>query len=517
MISKRHLQDGAPRKYDSWSNRFLTLAVAGILFLTMYPFQVSHAKPHGHTPVFLLGHGGKMGGAMDVFLNILLFVPFGFGLGSKFIRRGKSRKLALIAAIAAGALFSYGIELAQLYIPARDSGWGDVFTNTTGSAIGCIAALLLGAWLFKMLSAAQDGLSAWLTPRRLACVLLIYFAVWCAASVLLGREASLADWRTGGSLIFANDATGRHPWNGRLLQVQIWNRALSGDIAEKLTQTSGAIQLDDPLVNRIFSPDASTQDQNEASAALKGSSADRYAPKNQGEPAGAWAMPAASVVQSLKQENRFSIRAVFVPAEGPRPNGRILSLSQRSGASDFYLAQENGILNFWFRTGVSGRPGFLAWKIPDALQGDAARTVLLSYDGSTIMCYIDGTRIQSHAMGPGVALASRFRHIKAAELNGYRDIYFAVVFFPAGVLAGLALSLGFWRRAQLTGILIFAVVLAPLLLEWIVALGSRGAFSGGNVVRSAVLVVLGFLWIKADGPVAGVREASRPASAEAPF
>ena len=517
MISNGHLQDDAPRKYDSWSNRFLTLAVAGILFLTMYPFQVSHAKPHGHTSVFLLGHGGKVGGPMDVFLNILLFIPFGFGLGSRLIRRGKSRELALVAAIAAGALFSYGIELAQLYIPARDSGWGDVFTNTTGSAVGCIAALLLGAWLFKALSAAQAELSAWLTPRRLACVLLIYFAAWCAGSVFLGREASLADWRTDGSLIFANDATGHHPWKGRLLQVQIWNRALSGDMAEKLTQTSGPIQLEDPLVNREFSPDASTQDQNAASAAVTGSSADRYMPKNQGQPAAAWAMPAASVVQSLKHENRFSIRAVFVPAEGPRPNGRILSLSQRSGASDFYLTQENGILIFWFRTGVSGRPGFLSWKIPDALRGDAARTVLLSYNGSAITCYIDGREIQSHAMGPGVALASRVRHIKAAELNGYRDIYLAVVFFPAGVLAGIALSMGFWRRAQLTAILIFAVVLAPLLLEWIVALGSRGAFSGVDVVRSAVLVVLGFLWIKMDGPAAGVLEAPRPASAETPL
>jgi len=517
MISKRHLQDGAPREYDSWSNRFLTLAVAGILFLTMYPFQVSHAKAHGHASVFLLGHGGKIGGAVDVFLNVLLFIPFGFGLGSKIIRRWKSRALALIAAIAAGALFSYGIELAQLYIPARDSGWGDVFTNTTGSAIGCIAGLLLGAWLFKVLWAAQDTLGAWLTPRRLACILLIYFAAWCAGSVFLGREANLSDWGTGGSLLFANDATGRHPWTGHLLQVQIWDRALSGEMAEKLTQPSGPIQLDDPLVNREFSTDVSTQDQKEASAALKGSSANRYAPKNQGEPATASAMPASSVVQSLKQKNRFSIRAVFVPAEGPRPNGRIVSLSQRSGASDFYLTQENGDLNFWFRTGVSGRPGFLNWKIPDALQGEEARSVLLSYNGSTITCYIDGTEIQSHAMGPGVALASRIRHIKAAELNGYRDIYFAVVFFPAGVLAGIALPMGFWRRVNLTGILIFAVVVAPLLLEWIVALGSRGAFSGVDVMRSAVLVVLGFLWIKTDGPGAGTREAASQASAETPL
>ena len=73
----------SPNPPDSgWSNRILILAIAGILFLTMYPFRLNiHALANGASP-FLLGKSEKSG-LVDALLNVLLFVPFGFGLGEK--------------------------------------------------------------------------------------------------------------------------------------------------------------------------------------------------------------------------------------------------------------------------------------------------------------------------------------------------------------------------------------------------------------------------------------------------
>ncbi len=121
----------------SWSNRILALAVAGILFFTLYPFRFSlHATPQLNGSPFLLVSGGKSSGPLNAFLNISLFVPFGFGLSKKLREKGKSGATILLLTIVAGAFFSYCIEFVQIYIPTRDSGWEDVFTNATGAVVG---------------------------------------------------------------------------------------------------------------------------------------------------------------------------------------------------------------------------------------------------------------------------------------------------------------------------------------------------------------------------------------------
>jgi len=68
-------------------------------------------------------------------LNILLFVPFGFGLPFAATVRMKQ-------AVLAGALFSIGIELLQLFtgvvsgITFRVADVNDVLFNTLGATVG---------------------------------------------------------------------------------------------------------------------------------------------------------------------------------------------------------------------------------------------------------------------------------------------------------------------------------------------------------------------------------------------
>jgi glycopeptide antibiotics resistance protein len=122
------------------SNRILILAIVGILFLTLYPFRFSlHPNLLRHGSPFLLVSGMKTSGPFAALLNIALFVPFGFGLSQKLREKGKSGASVFGITAVAGALFSYGIEFTQIYVPTRDSGWEDVFTNTIGAAVGYLA------------------------------------------------------------------------------------------------------------------------------------------------------------------------------------------------------------------------------------------------------------------------------------------------------------------------------------------------------------------------------------------
>jgi VanZ like family len=494
MISDHNITTAASIESHGWSNRFFTLAVAGILFLTMYPFEISHAKPYRDGSPLFLGGTGKLGGPLDVFLNVLLFMPFGFALGTKILRRGKSWKTALIYTTLAGALFSYAIEVTQLYVPFRDSGWEDVFTNTTGSLLGCVAALVLGIWLFGHLTSFQQTLRDWLSPRRLASVFLLYFGIWFVASAFLATKASLADWRTDCFLVFANDATGRHAWDGHLLQVQIWNRALPKSTAERLTSTARPLAVDDAIVNFDFG--------NEGSA-TSGSGASTTSKPPQDKPSVTSASPTLSdyVANSLKQANQFSIRAVLIPAASATPSGRILSLTRRSGFSDFDLMQQNDDLIFWFRSPLTSRWKNLNSKIADATATKRVHTVLFSYNGSVFSSYMDGKEVQSHAIGAQTALASYIRDLKEPELEGYRDVFYALVFFPAGALLGIAIARSFSRRRDRFVLALLGVLLPAVLLEWIVRRASAGPFSLGNVAFSAMYIVLGLVWMNVDGPL----------------
>src|SRR6202050_5744838 len=89
------------------SNRILILATAGILFLTLYPFRFDFhiVSPTGSSALFL-GRSFKPAGFLDAFLNVLLFVPFGFGLAEKLRERKISRGAAIFMGFAAGASVS---------------------------------------------------------------------------------------------------------------------------------------------------------------------------------------------------------------------------------------------------------------------------------------------------------------------------------------------------------------------------------------------------------------------------
>jgi len=79
----------------------------------------------------------------DMIVNVLGFVPFGFLLS--FWREqtnGSSRWRSYVFAILMGALISLGIEVAQAFIPARDSSMVDLLCNTGGTGIGVLTLAL---------------------------------------------------------------------------------------------------------------------------------------------------------------------------------------------------------------------------------------------------------------------------------------------------------------------------------------------------------------------------------------
>jgi hypothetical protein len=73
----------------------------------------------------------------DVAINIFGFVPFGFVFVA-YLSCNRKVRHATIVTILCGAAISLIIEILQEYIPGRDSGILDLFTNTFGTILGVV-------------------------------------------------------------------------------------------------------------------------------------------------------------------------------------------------------------------------------------------------------------------------------------------------------------------------------------------------------------------------------------------
>jgi hypothetical protein len=134
----------------------LGLALAAIAAATLTPIP-SQAESTALTPWYCLLCGQE--GAVDVILNVALFVPFGIMLG---LLGARAWRAGLV-----GGTLSIAIELLQAtVVTGRDPSLSDVLTNTTGAILGAlIGAMLPMLWQPEPRRARQLALAsagAWL-------------------------------------------------------------------------------------------------------------------------------------------------------------------------------------------------------------------------------------------------------------------------------------------------------------------------------------------------------------------
>ena len=124
-----------------WTVTLLMAAV--IIYGSLYPFGF-RIPPRGPGPVMtFLASIGQRPGRGDALANVLLYMPIGFFfvLG---LHRGTRHGSTLFFATLIGGLMSLTMELAQYYVPGRDTSFNDFATNTLGTLLGGLAAIALG-------------------------------------------------------------------------------------------------------------------------------------------------------------------------------------------------------------------------------------------------------------------------------------------------------------------------------------------------------------------------------------
>jgi VanZ family protein len=503
-------QDSRPA-FPQWSNRILIAAMAGICFLTLFPFRIiPHARlPAGVSP-FLLGKtlGKHPGGIGDDLLNVLLFIPLGFGLAEKLWEKRKSRTMIFFVVWITGFVLSYLIEFTQLYIPGRDSGWEDVMTNSSGAAVGFFIFFAAGGALLWFATRIETAIESQLTWTRLGAILVIYFACWFALSARLQTETRLADWRPDARLLVGSDGTGKPGalWQGEVSRLEIWDRALSRETAMALTggtasggDAAGAIVVYDFTAGPPFADRMKALPDLAWSLGVEGHGDPAQLVLDNGK-ALTLTAPAASLIADLRRTNQFAVHVICKATAQGGSYAQIVSISGPPNVANLMLRQQDLTMEFWFRNPLSARHAQLAWFVPKVFMPNQTRNILYSYDGSNLSLYVDGkVAAAPYRLGPGAAAAHLLLRIKPSELDGYRDIYCAFVFAPAGIALGL-LARGASRRRMVLWLFIALVLMVPpILFEYLLIAVSGRHRSAGNVVMSVALLAGAALWINADG------------------
>ncbi len=489
-----------------WSNRILILSLLGIAYLTLFPFRFDFTPTTVfHRYPFLLMTSVKRVQYLDFFLNVLLFVPYGFGLSAQACKRGSIRWNSLLLALAGGALLSYSVELLQFYIPERDSGWEDVFSNSLGSVTGFFLFQFCGGAILSGLSRCEDLFERWISPRRTAMLLAAYFLMCFCISIPLQNQTRLSNWDPQCSLFVGNDASGQFPWKGRVLLLQIWNRALPEKTIRQMAEQKSAIAASMGLLTSYdFTISPPYRDKNNFLPELVPTSgAAQSANAQETEFDGrTWLrtpLPVENLTQEIKKSNEFTFHIVCIPAEIDGATGRIVSLSQSDDNINFHLRQYGDDLVLWFRNPLSETRSGLAWEIPDAFEAGKLRDIVASYDGSDAFLYLDGQSVpQTYRLSPGASLRHTLFFIQTPDLQGYVFVFETMLFLPAGLLIGMAARKWATQKISASLILPLCIIIPAVLLEVLLHEISGRRIWPENVLLSLAFGFAGALLINAD-------------------
>jgi len=83
----------------------------------------------------------------DIVVNALGFIPFGFVFAAQLSRRCPWRPLrTVVLTVLMGLGISLAIELAQVFLPSRDSSATDLLNNSLGTFLGALGWMAAGRW-----------------------------------------------------------------------------------------------------------------------------------------------------------------------------------------------------------------------------------------------------------------------------------------------------------------------------------------------------------------------------------
>ncbi len=441
----------------------LVISALLIVYFTMFPFDFEFGlRSLGDVAAqFDLDVGGAYL-YTDVPLNVLLFIPFGFGLCGSFAS-GRVRH-PIPVTVVAGFAVSAAIEIVQGWALLRDPAVPDVVANGLGGAVGAAIFVRAGDAVVRRLSGATRRIASSLTARRAIVIYVGFFALVVLGSAIASRATRLDNWDLDQSLTIGNERTGDRPWVASIRSYLILDRSVSDDEARRLIADRSRVPEGVAVVaGRDFTTDEA------GSPVLTWSSGATVVPAPGGVRLGPdeWLRASGDVAEvsgALATSSELTVRVELTPGSltqsGP---ARIVTISHGTINRNLTLAQDGADLVVRLRTPLFGHDAVPELTVPEVFVDRTSR-VVVRYDGATLTVGVDDVPARrSVEFGPGavVLLGTYPIYIARMRINPisnrmFRVIYRALVLAPwAAVVARLETarlvrrSVSWWWRAGL--------------------------------------------------------------------
>ncbi len=409
-----------------WVIAGFLLGVAAILYLRLIPF--SFVWP-GHVPFERITW--RPLNLRDVPLNVLLFIPFGFGLSGVLVRRGR-RSGIWPRVLLIGLALSTMLETLQMFMPERVPSPADVLANGIGALLGYG---LYRAWAMGF----GRALDRYATRRNLILGLTLYALGAALLTAYLYRSVRLSNWDASFPLVVGNEAVGKRQWSGRVERLELASGLRdSPDYVARYDLDGEA-----PFAAADGNP-VPPLDWRDGPATPQTGAGVQVGP-------GEWLAtdaPFSDFTVAARGFNSFTIRAA-VASDDPQQHGpaRIVSVSADAERRNVTLGQERDALIIRLRTPAGGENGQMPEVlVPGVFADGRLRRIVVTYDAPTLQVSVDDDEYAlslapGAAFFPGFQTANRWPVTMGDNPHGYDWAYWAIV-VGLGVLffGGLAVA-----------------------------------------------------------------------------
>lgn len=458
-----------------------------ILFVTLLPFDFS--VPYNFSLKYVYHDFLETTNTFDLIVNVILFMPFGFGIAAFLNKKGLRAKSIIVSFLASLSLTST-VEICQLFLASRNSSLSDVITNSFGGFLGAVLFFTLIknkqqlSQIFSFIAIFDDR---HIQFKSLIILWMIYFFSISFLLISVEDRTKLSNWDANFPLMVGNEATGDRSWSGKIAYLCISKSSFSEKQLKTILATNNSckeLENTDDLVTAYSFLDSqklypeltgniATLKEQETRPLVDatGIIVDK---KN-------WLktnIPASELTRKIKNSSQFTIFTKIATAnfiqEGP---ARIISLSKNQYWRNLTIGQWRKDLSIRMRmplTGGNGKNPEI--RINNFFTDTNFHQIAIAYNGTRLRIYVDEVdKVKSLYLGSEAALfwsvfsifAGKM-YLKPANNSLYIILYHGFMFVPLGFFWGTISNFLKVRSLGLVAFLIGGLIVPPLIIESII-------------------------------------------------
>ncbi|BAY82384.1 hypothetical protein NIES267_18640 [Calothrix parasitica NIES-267] len=457
----------ATQQNKSRISKFLILvifSVLAVLVATLYPFNF--ALPDSISKRELVNSFDNNSFFSDQVNNVLLFLPFGFGLTGVLQRRKTKLILQLVAVTLASTALSSTVELLQILVPSRTPTPADIFNNSFGGFLGLICFYIWNSQSFKAILQRIEYSKASNSISKITLFFTGYIILTFLITIPWQATTSLSGWNPSFPLIIGNEKTANRGWEGNISKLNITNQALSQNRVKQIFSQSNSFQnsTDSLIAAYEFTGEAPYKDKagKQPDLLWNGESITQnqegvlISPKHWLESA----TPVTSLSESISKTSEFTISTTLTTNQTEQTGpARIISLSGDSLRRNFTLGQQGSDLVFRVRTPLTGaNASDVKLDVPNVFNDKKPHQIVVTYSKSSVIIYVDSiANIHTLNLLDLIPKEKRF-------------FYYGLTFIPFGLYLALLTTLArrkinFYRLMLPAGILLPSLILEGILVQ----------------------------------------------------